>query len=105
MVSRSLSLGDHVPTHARCDDNGQLDLRLREIEPDQPGNGGTGRRGAGVPVAVEEGHDAEAALGDCPIRSAEDRIVGGLEGIRRLIEVDRILRPAERINDGPAPPL
>lgn len=48
----------------------------------------------GSPVAVEEEPDAEAALDDRPVTATEGRIVaniegGGLEGIRRLIEVDQ----------------
>lgn len=43
----------------------------------------------GAPVAAEEETDAEAALEDRPAGAMEGRIVGGLEGIRRLIEVDQ----------------
>ncbi|SEL35037.1 excinuclease ABC subunit A [Bosea lupini] len=43
----------------------------------------------GAPVAAEEERDAEAALEDRPAGATEGRIVGGLEGIRRLIEVDQ----------------
>jgi excinuclease ABC subunit A len=43
----------------------------------------------GAPVAAEDEADAEAALEDRPADATEGRIVGGLEGIRRLIEVDQ----------------
>ncbi len=43
----------------------------------------------GAPVAGEEEMDAEAGLEDRPAGATEGRIVGGLEGIRRLIEVDQ----------------
>ncbi|HEV7328460.1 MAG TPA: excinuclease ABC subunit UvrA [Bosea sp. (in: a-proteobacteria)] len=43
----------------------------------------------GAPVAAEEERDAEAALEDRPAGATEGRILGGLEGIRRLIEVDQ----------------
>ena len=43
----------------------------------------------GTPVAAEAEVDAEAALEDRPVDATEGRIVGGLEGIRRLIEVDQ----------------
>lgn len=43
----------------------------------------------GTPVAAEEEADAEAALEDRPADATEGQIVGGLEGIRRLIEVDQ----------------
>lgn len=41
-----------------------------------------------APVGAQEEADAEAALEDRPA-ATEGRIVGGLEGIRRLIEVDQ----------------
>jgi excinuclease ABC subunit A len=43
----------------------------------------------GAPVAAEEEPDAEAALEDRPDGSTEGQIIGGLEGIKRLIEVDQ----------------
>ena len=43
----------------------------------------------GAPVAAEEEADAEAGLEDRLASATEGRIVGGLEGIRRLIEVDQ----------------
>src|SRR4051812_22964409 len=43
----------------------------------------------GAPVAAEEETDAEGALEDRPADVTEGRIAGGLEGIRRLIEVDQ----------------
>jgi excinuclease ABC subunit A len=43
----------------------------------------------GAPVAETEEPDVEAALGDSPADATEGRIAGGLEGIRRLIEVDQ----------------
>jgi excinuclease ABC subunit A len=43
----------------------------------------------GAPVAAEEETDAEAALEDRPAGATEGRILGGLGGIRRLIEVDQ----------------
>lgn len=48
----------------------------------------------GAPVAAEEETDAEAALEDRPAGATEGRILGGLGGIRRLIEVDQ--RPIGR---------
>jgi len=47
----------------------------------------------GSPVGAQEEADSEAALEDRPA-ATEGRIVGGLEGIRRLIEVDQ--RPIGR---------
>ncbi|QCO00177.1 excinuclease ABC subunit UvrA (plasmid) [Azospirillum argentinense] len=41
----------------------------------------------GAPVAAEE--DADVALEDRPTVATDGRILGGLEGIRRLIEVDQ----------------
>jgi excinuclease ABC subunit A len=43
----------------------------------------------GGPPAAEGEADAETALEEGPASSTEGRIVGGLEGIRRLIEVDQ----------------
>lgn len=43
----------------------------------------------GAPVPVEERDDAEAALEDRPAVPTEGQIVGGMENIRRLIEVDQ----------------
>jgi excinuclease ABC subunit A len=43
----------------------------------------------GGPVSAAEEPDAEAALEDRPADTAEGRIVGGLDGIRRLIVVDQ----------------
>jgi excinuclease ABC subunit A len=43
----------------------------------------------GAAPSVEEPDDAEAALEDRPPGPAEGRIVDGIEGIRRLIEVDQ----------------
>jgi excinuclease ABC subunit A len=43
----------------------------------------------GSPVAAAEEPDAEAALEDRPADATEGRIVGGLDGIRRLIKVDQ----------------
>jgi len=43
----------------------------------------------GTSIAPEDEPDAEAALEDWPPGATEGRIVGGLEGIRRLIEVDQ----------------
>lgn len=43
----------------------------------------------GSPVAAEDQADAEAALEERPSEATEGRIAGGLEGIRRLIEVDQ----------------
>jgi excinuclease ABC subunit A len=43
----------------------------------------------GAAPPVEEPEDAEAALEDRPADATEGRIVGGIEGIRRLIEVDQ----------------
>ena len=43
----------------------------------------------GASAPVEEQDDAEAALEDRPAEPTEGRIVGGMESIRRLIEVDQ----------------
>jgi len=43
----------------------------------------------GAPVAAPEVQDAEATFEDRPDEATEGRIVGGLDGIRRLIEVDQ----------------
>jgi excinuclease ABC subunit A len=43
----------------------------------------------GAPAVAEEEPDAEAALEDRPADATEGRIAGGLEGIKRLIEVDQ----------------
>ena len=43
----------------------------------------------GTPAAPDEETDAEAALEDRPVAATEGRILGGLAGIRRLIEVDQ----------------
>lgn len=43
----------------------------------------------GAPVAADDRPDVEAVLDDRPASVTEGRIVGGLEGIRRLIEVDQ----------------
>jgi excinuclease ABC subunit A len=43
----------------------------------------------GTPIAPPEEQDAEAALEDRSDAATEGRIVGGLQGIRRLIEVDQ----------------
>ena len=43
----------------------------------------------GASAPVEEQDDAEAALEDHPAEPTEGRIVGGMESIRRLIEVDQ----------------
>jgi len=43
----------------------------------------------GAPVAPDDGADVEAVLDDHPAGVTEGRILGGLEGIRRLIEVDQ----------------
>lgn len=43
----------------------------------------------GAPIAAAEEADAEAPFEDSPVGATEGRIVGGLGGIRRLIEVDQ----------------
>lgn len=43
----------------------------------------------GAPIAPEEETDAATALEDRPVGPTEGRIVGGLSGIKRLIEVDQ----------------
>jgi excinuclease ABC subunit A len=47
------------------------------------------REALGAAPPVEEPDDAEAALEDRPSDPTEGRIVGGIESIRRLIEVDQ----------------
>ncbi|MFA6153730.1 excinuclease ABC subunit A [Mesorhizobium sp.] len=43
----------------------------------------------GVPVSADDETEPEAALEDRPVGVTEGRILGGLEGIRRLIQVDQ----------------
>jgi excinuclease ABC subunit A len=43
----------------------------------------------GAPIAADDETDAEAALEDGPAAATEGRIVGGLQEIKRLIEVDQ----------------
>jgi excinuclease ABC subunit A len=43
----------------------------------------------GAPVPIDDQEDAEAALEDRPADPTEGRIIGGITGVRRLIEVDQ----------------
>lgn len=47
------------------------------------------RDALGTPARIDDPDDAEAVLEDDPASPTEGRIAGGLEGIRRLIEVDQ----------------
>jgi excinuclease ABC subunit A len=47
------------------------------------------REALGAPSPVDEGDDAEATLDDRPVAPTEGRIAGGMQSVRRLIEVDQ----------------